>query len=106
MLYINNISKGRSLCKLTIPQMEEILERWIIHRLRIRDIEEQSQSDELNRGCKPKTIENTGFIGILHSQFIQIYSQLDNAKLRYEITMSFPKNGERNSSISITTYKI
>ena len=33
MLYINNISKGRSLCKLTIPQMEEILERWIIHRL-------------------------------------------------------------------------
>lgn len=35
MLYINNISKGRSLCKLTIPQMEEILERWIIHRLRL-----------------------------------------------------------------------
>ena len=41
MLYINNISKGRSLCKLTIPQMEEILERWIIHRLQTYEVDNE-----------------------------------------------------------------
>ena len=99
MLYINNISKGRSLCKLTIPQMEEILERWIIHRLRtIRE----DVFNTLNMQTEEAEIAR------IKLQLLSLQYQLNNNKMLAGYGMQYPllktKDVTELSSLQVFEY--